>query len=85
MNVLMTQALEKLAGLPYSYVADLWRWDAFSGDIPAEELNCAWWRLRGRLQGVAPPRSRSERDMDAGATYEIASHKPMIGSGQGKQ
>ena len=77
--MLMKLALEKLPALPYSYVADSWRWGLFSGDIKDDDLNCAWWKLRGRVQGVAPARTRSERDMDAGATYDIARHQPMIG------
>ncbi|XP_043207244.1 angiotensin-converting enzyme-like [Amphibalanus amphitrite] len=79
LNMLMKLALEKLPALPYSYVADSWRWGLFSGDIKDDDLNCAWWKLRGRVQGVAPARTRSERDMDAGATYDIARHQPMIG------
>ena len=77
--MLMALALEKLPGLPYSYATDSWRWGVFSGDISTENLNCGWWRVRGRVQGVAPARTRSERDMDAGATYEVAKHEPMIG------
>ena len=40
---------------------DQWRWKVFSGEIPPEKYNEAWWDLRLKYQGVAPPVSRSER------------------------
>ena len=48
----------------------------FSGDIAPEDYNAAWWALRTRYQGVAPPVERSERDFDPGAKYHIPANTP---------
>ena len=34
---------------------DQWRWDVFSGKTTPAEYNKAWWALRMKYQGVAPP------------------------------
>lgn len=45
-NYLFTQAMDKLAFLPFALVMDRWRWDVFTGDIRKEQYNCHWWSLR---------------------------------------
>ncbi len=40
------------------------------------DYNKAWWELRERYQGVAPPAPRSEQDFDAGAKYHVAANVP---------
>lgn len=45
-NYLFTQAMDKLAFLPFALVMDKWRWDVFTGDVRKEQYNCHWWRLR---------------------------------------
>jgi hypothetical protein len=45
-NYLFTQAMDKLAFLPFAMVMDKWRWDVFTGDVRKEQYNCHWWRLR---------------------------------------
>ena len=35
-------------------------------------MNCHWVKLRSEIQGVKPPRMRSEEDFDPGAKYHIA-------------
>ena len=75
-GVLMHQALEKIAFLPFGYLVDQWRWKVFSGEIKPEDYNKSWWELRLKYQGIAPPVERSERDFDPGAKYHVASNTP---------
>ena len=75
-GLLMQRALEKVAFLPFGYLVDQWRWKVFSGEITPEEYNKAWWDLRLKYQGIAPPVERSEKDFDAGAKYHVASNTP---------
>jgi peptidyl-dipeptidase A len=75
-NEQMKMALEKVAFLPFGRLIDEWRWKVFSGEITPENYNRAWWELRRRYQGVAPPVPRSEADFDPGAKYHIPSNTP---------
>jgi len=75
-GVLMHQALEKIAFLPFGYLVDQWRWKVFSGEIKSEDYNKGWWDLRLKYQGIAPPVERTERDFDPGAKYHVASNTP---------
>jgi len=73
---LLNRALDKVAFLPFGYLVDQWRWRVFSGDIKPEDYNKAWWELREKYQGVAPPVPRSEQDFDAGAKYHVPANTP---------
>ena len=75
-NVQMKDALEKIAFLPFGLLMDRWRWDVFSGKVKPDRYNAAWWELRRKYQGVAPPVQRSEADFDPGAKYHIAANVP---------
>jgi peptidyl-dipeptidase A len=70
-NDQMIRALDGIAFLPFGKLIDEWRWGVFSGEIAPEDYNKAWWELRTRYQGIAPPISRSESDFDPGAKYHI--------------
>ena len=70
-NRQMMQALDKLAFLPFGKLIDEWRWQVFSGEVTPENYNAAWWELRTRYQGIAPPVPRSEADFDPGAKYHV--------------
>ncbi len=70
-NRQMQQALDKLAFLPFGKLIDEWRWGVFSGEVAPENYNAAWWDLRLKYQGVAPPVERSEADFDPGAKYHV--------------
>ena len=50
--LLLRQALDKIAFLPFSLVIDQWRWQVFNGQVPPDRYNAAWWELRERYQGV---------------------------------
>ena len=70
-NGQMQLALDKIAFLPFAKLIDEWRWGVFSGEIAPQDYNKAWWELRTRYQGIAPPVERSEANFDPGAKYHI--------------
>jgi len=71
LGLLMKMALDKVAFLPFGLLVDQWRWKVFSGEVPPESYNEAWWELRRRYQGVDAPIERSEADFDPGAKYHV--------------
>jgi peptidyl-dipeptidase A len=77
-NFLMHRALEKVAFLPFGKLIDQWRWEVFSGKIPPEKYNMAWWELRKLYQGIAPPLARTEDDFDPGAKYHVPANTPYM-------
>jgi peptidyl-dipeptidase A len=77
-NQQMKLALDRIAFLPFSVLVDQWRWKVFSGEVTPANYNAAWWQLRERFQGVAPPVSRSEEDFDPGAKYHIPGNTPYV-------
>ena len=70
-NRQMQMALDKIAFLPFGKLIDEWRWGVFSGEIKPEDYNKAWWEMRTRYQGIAPPSERGEDFFDPGAKYHI--------------
>jgi peptidyl-dipeptidase A len=76
--ILLRQALDKVAFLPFGLLIDKWRWQVFSGEIKPENYNKAWWNLRLKYQGVVPPVGRSEADFDPGAKYHVAGNVPYM-------
>jgi peptidyl-dipeptidase A len=77
-NKMMKSALDKIAFLPFGFVIDKWRWDVFSGKIPKEKYNEAWWALRKQYQGIAPAVARGEDQFDPGAKYHVASSSTYV-------
>jgi peptidyl-dipeptidase A len=75
-GLLLHRALEKVAFLPFGLLIDQWRWKVFSGEIKPADYNQAWWDLRLRYQGVAPPNARTEADFDPGAKYHVPANVP---------
>jgi peptidyl-dipeptidase A len=76
-GLLLHKALEKIAFLPFGLMIDQWRWRVFSGEIPPDKYNQAWWDLRLKYQGIAPPTTRSDAaDFDPGAKYHVPANVP---------
>src|SRR5690606_38041947 len=75
-GLLLRDALDKVAFLPFGLMIDKWRWQVFSGEISPREYNAGWWRLREQYQGVAAPVERTEADFDPGAKYHIPGNTP---------
>jgi peptidyl-dipeptidase A len=76
LGLLMEKALDKIAFLPFSLVVDQWRWQVFSGAITPDHYNQAWWDLRLKYQGIAPPSPRGEDLFDPGAKYHVPDNTP---------
>ena len=75
-GLLMARALEKVAFLPFGLLIDQWRWKVFCGEITPADYNKAWWDLRLKYQGVAPPAPRGEEFFDPGAKYHVPDNTP---------
>ena len=76
-GLLLNQALEKVAFLPFGLMIDQWRWKVFSGEIPPEKYNQGWWDLRLKYQGVAPPVARSEKRFRSGRQVSRAGERAV--------
>ncbi|HUH11831.1 MAG TPA: M2 family metallopeptidase [Longimicrobiales bacterium] len=76
LGLLLRDALDKVAFLPFGLLVDQGRWQVFSGDIPADQYNAGWWELRERYQGIAPPDPRGDAYFDPGAKYHIPGNTP---------
>jgi peptidyl-dipeptidase A len=74
--LLLRQAMDKVAFLPFGLLIDQWRWKVFSGEITPANYNKGWWELREKYQGVAPPVARTEQDFDPGAKYHVPANVP---------
>ena len=75
-GLLMDRALEKIAFLPFGLLIDQWRWKVFAGEVTPDQYNKAWWDLRLKYQGVAPPSARGEEFFDPGAKYHVPDNTP---------
>jgi len=75
-GLLLKAALERLAFLPFGLIVDQWRWQVFAGKITPANYNRAWWDLKQRYQGVAPPSARGEEFFDPGAKYHVPANTP---------
>ena len=76
LGLLLRQALDKVAFLPFGLLIDQWRWKVFASEITPEEYNRGWWQLRTRYQGIAAPIERAESDFDPGAKYHVPANVP---------
>jgi peptidyl-dipeptidase A len=75
-GLLLRQAMDKVAFLPFGLLVDKWRWGVFSGEIPAGQYNKGWNDLRLQYQGITPPVQRTEAQFDPGAKYHIPGNTP---------
>ncbi len=74
--LLLHQALDKIAFLPFGLMIDQWRWKVMDGSLKPADYNKGWWELREKYQGIAPPVARSEQDFDPGAKYHVPANVP---------
>jgi peptidyl-dipeptidase A len=75
-GLLLSRALDKVAFLPFGLLIDQWRWKVFSGEITPDQYNKAWWDLRLKYQGIAPPSPRGDEFFDPGAKYHVPDNTP---------
>jgi len=74
--LLLRQALDKIAFLPFGLLVDRYRWGIFSGQIAPGDYQAAWDRMRLQYQGIVPPVPRTEQNFDAGAKYHVPASVP---------
>jgi peptidyl-dipeptidase A len=77
-GLLLQQALDGVAFLPFGLLIDKWRWQVFSGELTPETYNSGWWALRTQYQGVRPPSERPADAFDPGAKYHIPGNTPYM-------
>lgn len=75
-GLLLRQAMDKVAFLPFGLLVDKWRWGVFDGSIPASGYQAGWDKLRLQYQGITPPVARDETRFDPGAKYHIPGNTP---------
>jgi peptidyl-dipeptidase A len=76
LGLLLRQAMDKVAFLPFGLLVDKWRWGVFDGSIPKSGYNKGWTDLRLKYQGIASPVERTEANFDPGAKYHIPGNTP---------
>lgn len=78
-GLLLRQAMDKVAFLPFGLLVDKWRWGVFSGQIKPAGYNAAWSALRLQYQGIAPPVERDDAvAFDPGAKYHVPGNTPYM-------
>ncbi|MGV1684259.1 M2 family metallopeptidase [Sphingopyxis sp. NJF-3] len=75
-GLLLRQAMDKVAFLPFGLLVDRWRWGVFDGTIQPADYNKAWTQLRLQYQGIIPPGERPANAFDPGAKYHIPASTP---------
>jgi len=75
-GLLLRQAMDKVAFLPFGLLVDRWRWGVFDGSISPAEYNNAWTNLRTEYQGIVPPAARPADAFDPGAKFHIPGNTP---------
>jgi peptidyl-dipeptidase A len=75
-GLLLRQAMDKVAFLPFGLLMDKWRWGVFSGATKSEDYQKEWNALRLRYQGIVPPVERGAAAFDPGAKYHIPGNTP---------
>ena len=75
-GLLLRQAMDKVAFLPFGLLVDKWRWGVFDGSITPDQYNAAWHDLKREYQGITPPVQRPADAFDPGAKYHIPGNTP---------
>ncbi|MBT2187765.1 M2 family metallopeptidase [Sphingobium nicotianae] len=75
-GLLLRQAMDKVAFLPFGLLIDRWRWGVFDGSIKPADYNKAWTDMRLKYQGIVPPVARPDDAFDPGAKFHIPGNTP---------
>jgi peptidyl-dipeptidase A len=75
-GLLLRQAMDKVAFLPFGLLMDKWRWSVFSGAFKPSDYEAGWNALRLQYQGIVPPVQRPDGAFDPGAKYHIPGNTP---------
>jgi peptidyl-dipeptidase A len=76
LGLLLREALDKVAFLPFGLLMDKWRWGVFNGTVQPANYQKEWDDLRRRYQGIVPPVERPATAFDPGAKYHIPGNTP---------
>ena len=75
-GLLLRQAMDKVAFLPFGLLVDKWRWGVFDGSIKPADYNTAWTGLRRQYQGITSPVERPANAFDPGGKYHVPGNTP---------
>lgn len=75
-GLLLRQAMDKVAFLPFGLLVDKWRWNVFAGEVQPDQYTKAWHDLKLEYQGITPPVERTSDQFDPGAKYHIPGNTP---------
>jgi peptidyl-dipeptidase A len=75
-GLLLRQAMDKVAFLPFGLLIDRWRWKVFAGEVKPADYQQAWTDMRLQYQGIVPPGPRGADAFDPGAKYHIPAVVP---------
>ena len=75
-GLLLRQAMDKVAFLPFGLLIDRYRWGIFDGSIQPADYNKAWTKMRTDYQGIVPPSARPDDGFDAGAKFHVPGNTP---------
>ena len=75
-GLLLREAMDKVAFLPFGLMVDRYRWSLFDGSVAPEDYNEQWSTLRYQYQGIVPPVPRGPDAFDPGAKYHIPGNVP---------
>jgi len=70
-GLLLRQAMDKVAFLPFGLLIDRYRWSLFDGSVAPADYNTAWTDIRREYQGIVPPVDRPADGFDPGAKYHV--------------
>ena len=75
-GLLLRQAMDKVAFLPFGLMVDKWRWGVFDGTTQPADYNKSWTALRLQYQGITPPVERGADAFDPGGKYHVPGNTP---------
>lgn len=75
-GLLLRQAMDKVAFLPFGLMIDRWRWKVFAGEVTPDQYQVAWTDMRKQYQGIVPPSERPATAFDPGGKYHLAAVVP---------
>lgn len=75
-GLLLREAMDKVAFLPFGLLVDRYRWSLFDGSVAPADYNEAWTALRYQYQGIVPPVLRGPDSFDPGAKYHVPGNVP---------
>ncbi|WP_427967194.1 M2 family metallopeptidase [Altererythrobacter sp.] len=75
-GLLLRQAMDKVAFLPFGLMVDRYRWSLFDESVAPEDYNEQWTTLRYQYQGIVPPVPRGPDAFDPGAKYHVPGNVP---------